>query len=82
MPGLSKPTLTQKTTLRLIAKGYTDKEIASHRGLTMRGSEDVVFRMLKRYGFTSRVQLVVLALREGWITYDEIYKSKPKVTEL
>jgi DNA-binding NarL/FixJ family response regulator len=56
--------------LRLIAWGYTNKEIANRLSLSVKTVEAHKANGMKKLKFTSRVQLVHHAVREAWLTQD------------
>lgn len=48
-----------------IVEGCSDKEIARRMGLTLKGTESLVRRVIRARGFVNRVQLAVWAVRSG-----------------
>jgi LuxR family quorum-sensing system transcriptional regulator CciR len=57
--------------LRLIAAGKTDWEIATILGLSPETAHQYVKRARAAYDVVSRAQLVVYALRDAWISFDD-----------
>jgi LuxR family quorum-sensing system transcriptional regulator CciR len=57
--------------LRLVALGKTDWEIAHILGLSIHTVHQYVKRARAAYDTVSRTQLVVYALRDSWITFEE-----------
>jgi len=53
--------------LCLIAKGYTNKEIAAHLDLSVKTVETYKTRLLKKLDLRSRADIVRYALRQGWL---------------
>ena len=53
--------------LCLIAKGYTNKEIAAHLDLSVKTVETYKTRLLKKLDLRSRAEIVRYALRQGWL---------------
>lgn len=61
------PTPTEIEKLTLMAAGLSNREVAAELGLSTRGVESAIRRMLDRYGLDNRVELVELGRRQGWI---------------
>jgi LuxR family quorum-sensing system transcriptional regulator CciR len=57
--------------LRLVALGKTDWEIARILGLSVHTAHQYVKRARAAYDTVSRTQLVVYALRDSWISFEE-----------
>ena len=53
--------------LCLIAKGYTNKEVAAHLDLSVKTVETYKTRLLKKLDLRSRADIVRYALRQGWL---------------
>jgi len=53
--------------LCLIAKGYTNKEIAAQLALSVKTVETYKTRLLKKLDLRSRAEIVRYALRQGWL---------------
>ncbi len=53
--------------LCLIAKGYTNKEIAAQLDLSVKTVETYKIRLLKKLDLCSRADIVRYALRQGWL---------------
>jgi DNA-binding NarL/FixJ family response regulator len=54
--------------LRFIAQGYTNKEIASQLGLSVKTVETYKARSMEKLGLRSRVDIVRTASERGWLT--------------
>jgi DNA-binding NarL/FixJ family response regulator len=54
--------------LRYIAQGYTNKEIASQLGLSVKTVETYKARSMEKLGLRSRVDIVRTASERGWLT--------------
>ena len=54
--------------LRFIAQGYTNKEIASQLGLSVKTVETYKARSMDKLGLRSRVDIVRAANERGWLT--------------
>lgn len=57
----------EEEVLRLIASGYTNKEIASKIDVGIKSVETYKARAFEKLGFDSRVELVRYALSQGWL---------------
>jgi DNA-binding NarL/FixJ family response regulator len=57
--------------LRMVARGYSNKEIAGRMGLSVKSVETYKARGLEKLGLEGRVDLVRLAVRQGWLTDEE-----------
>jgi DNA-binding NarL/FixJ family response regulator len=53
--------------VRLIALGYSNKEIASRLGLSVKTIETYKTRSMEKLGMRSRVDIVQYAARRGWL---------------
>ena len=53
--------------VRLIAAGYSNKEIASRLGLSVKTVETYKARSMEKLGLASRADLVRYALQRGWL---------------
>jgi DNA-binding NarL/FixJ family response regulator len=53
--------------LRFIAQGYTNKEIASQLGLSVKTVETYKARSMEKLGLRSRVDIVRTATERGWL---------------
>jgi two-component system response regulator NreC len=53
--------------LRLIAWGYSNKEIAAQLHISVKTVETYKTRLMEKLAFRSRVDLVRYALRQGWL---------------
>jgi DNA-binding NarL/FixJ family response regulator len=63
------PELSPRETevLRLIAQGFSNKEIASQLGITVKTVETHRARSMDKLGLQSRAAIVRLALERGWL---------------
>ena len=53
--------------VRLIAQGYSNKEIATQLNLSVKTVETYKARAMEKLGLDSRVEIVRYALRQGWL---------------
>lgn len=53
--------------LRLIALGYSNKEIATRLGISVRTVETYKTRLMEKLNFHSRTEIVRYALLQGWL---------------
>jgi DNA-binding NarL/FixJ family response regulator len=53
--------------LRLVAWGYTNKEVAAYLSLSVKTVETHKARLMEKLGLKSRVEIVRYALRQGWL---------------
>jgi RNA polymerase sigma factor (sigma-70 family) len=58
----------EKQVLHLIARGYTQTEIATQLGISTGTVEAHRFRALKKLGLRSRADIVGYALQQGWLS--------------
>ena len=65
--GPRAPTARERQVLALVVNGAANKEIAASLGIENRTVETHLRRLFDRYGLSNRVELAVLALREGWV---------------
>jgi DNA-binding NarL/FixJ family response regulator len=72
-PPLSEPVPTgsinerEEEVLRLVAQGYSNKEIATQLSVSVKTVETDKARSLEKLGLGSRVDLVRYALQRGWL---------------
>ncbi len=57
----------EKEVLRLIALGYSNKEIAAQLDLSAKTIETYKARLIEKLGLSSRSELVRYALNQGWL---------------
>ena len=57
--------------LRLIAEGYSNKEVAARLELSVKSVETYKARAMEKLGLHSRVDLVSYAVRQGWLCEPE-----------
>lgn len=69
-PASALATLSEReaAVLRLIAQGYTNKEIAAQLGLSVKTVETYKARSMEKLGLRSRVDIVRTASERGWLT--------------
>jgi len=58
--------------LRLAAKGISNKEIGRELKISDRTVQTHLIRIFRKLGASSRTEAVLRALKEGWITLDEL----------
>lgn len=70
----SRPHLSRREVqcLRLVALGKTDWETARILGISVETARQYVKRARAAYDVVSRAQLVVLGLRDDWLSFEEI----------
>lgn len=61
------PSPREVQVIELVATGLSNDEIGGRLGLSMKTVESHLRRMFDRYGVMSRTELVVLAIRQGWL---------------
>ena len=68
-PNSAMADLSERETavLRFIAQGYTNKEIASQLGLSVKTVETYKARSMEKLGLRSRVDIVRTATERGWL---------------
>jgi DNA-binding NarL/FixJ family response regulator len=62
-----RPSEREMDVLRLVASGATNEEVAQQLVLSLKTVESHLRRLFDRYGVMNRTELVVLAMREGWV---------------
>jgi DNA-binding CsgD family transcriptional regulator len=63
----SDPTPREKTVLQLLVQGKTNKQIGNALELQEFSARDVVKRLLRKFGFVSRVQFLNSELPPQWL---------------
>jgi DNA-binding NarL/FixJ family response regulator len=65
----SRPVLTDREIelVQLVARGYSNKEIAVQLDVTVKTVETYKARVMEKLGFHSRVQLIQFAIHQGWL---------------
>jgi DNA-binding NarL/FixJ family response regulator len=61
----------EKEVLRLVAWGYSNKEIADELNVSVKTIETYKIRVGEKLGLRSRAQLVQYALRQGWLSEEQ-----------
>lgn len=64
---LSELSERESEVLRLIAHGYTNKEIAAQLGISVKTVETYKTRSMEKLGLKSRADIVRCALQQGWL---------------
>ena len=62
--------------LRLMARGLSNKEIASEVNLSIRTVQGSLGQIFKKLGVGSRTEAVIHALKEGLVTLDEVPQAE------
>lgn len=77
MTHLERPHLSRREVqcVRLVAIGKTDWEIAKILGISFETVRQYLKHARRSYGVVTRTQLVVAALRDDWISLDEVALS-------
>jgi LuxR family quorum-sensing system transcriptional regulator CciR len=79
LPGLCEPphlSRRELQCLRLAAAGKTDPEIALILGISAETARQYAKRARSAYDVVTRTQLVVLGLRDDWISFDEALDAR------
>ena len=58
--------------IKLVIKGQSNKDIADELSLSVRTVQGHLGRMFDKLGVSSRTEAVVRALKEGWVTLDDL----------
>jgi len=58
--------------LRLVTKGLSNKDVAEELCLSMRTVQAHLGRIFNKLNVGSRTEAVVRALKEGWVTLDDV----------
>jgi DNA-binding NarL/FixJ family response regulator len=69
---LTPPSPRESTVLHYIAWGYTNKEIGNILNLSVKTIEAHKANGFRKLGLISRAQLVHHAVREGWLTVENV----------
>ena len=65
--------------LRLMTKGFSNKEIASEVGLSIRTVQGHVGQIFNKLGVNSRTEAVVRGLQEGLVALDDVQSISPNI---
>jgi len=63
----AKPTERESEVLRLIASGYSNKEIAGRLELSVKTVETHKANVMRKLGLTGRIDIVKYAVLQGWL---------------
>lgn len=66
-PASTAPTERENEVLRLIAEGYSNKEIAAQLSLSVKTVETHKANAMRKLGLTGRIDIVRYALLQGWL---------------
>lgn len=66
-PAGAAPTERENEVLRLIAEGYSNKEIAARLSLSVKTVETHKANAMRKLGLTGRIDVVRYALLQGWL---------------
>jgi NarL family two-component system response regulator LiaR len=58
--------------LKLMTRGLSNKEIADEVNLSIRTVQGCVGQIFKKLGVNSRTEAVIYAVKEGWVTLEEV----------
>lgn len=75
-PEHSQPSARELELMYALARGHTNVQTGHLMAISSRTVESHVRRLFARYGVSSRTQLLMLAVREGWVTPDESLASR------
>lgn len=64
--------------LRLVAGGYSNKEIATRMGMSLRGVKAVLTVIYIKLGASSRTEATAVALGSGILSLDDLKRSTPR----
>ena len=53
--------------VRLVAKGFSNDEVALRLGIARKTVEAYLSKLFERWGFATRTELAIWAEREGWL---------------
>jgi two-component system response regulator NreC len=65
--GVNAPSEREGSVMRLIARGYTNKEIAAQLGVSVKTVETYKARAMDKLGLRTRVDIVRMAAECGWL---------------
>jgi DNA-binding NarL/FixJ family response regulator len=68
VPGAIPLSDREEEVLRLIAKGFTNREIAAQLDVSVKTVETHKARAMEKLGVDSRAGIVAYAIRSGWMT--------------
>ncbi len=68
-------TPSELTLVREVAGGYSNKEIAAHLHTTERAIEARTAALRKKCCVGNRTELAIMALREGWVSLDNVWEE-------
>lgn len=71
-PPLDPLSLREQEVLRLVARGKTNREIASHLILGEETVKTHVASILAKLGLSNRAQIGTYALKQGWISFEDV----------
>lgn len=69
---IRKPTPRQMQILRLVGSGWTNARIARELRISRQTVKNHMTDVFNRVGVYDRVSLVILALKCGWVSLDEL----------
>ncbi|MGQ9674366.1 MAG: response regulator transcription factor [Chloroflexota bacterium] len=64
--------------LRLVAGGYSNKEIATRMGMSLRGVKAVLTVIYMKLGASSRTEATAVALSSGILSLNDLKRSTPR----
>ena len=67
--------------LKLMTRGLSNKEIADEVNLSIRTVQGCVGQIFKKLGVNSRTEAVIYAVKEGWVTLEEVPMGVPFGTQ-
>ncbi|MFC1861446.1 response regulator transcription factor [Chloroflexota bacterium] len=62
--------------LKLMAKGFSNKDIAAALHISSRTVQGHMSQILHKLGVSSRTKALAMALKEGWVTLDDIDQQR------
>ena len=70
--GLGQLNDRQIQILKLVARGYPNKQVASELAISERTVQTHMINIFRKLGVDSRTKAVTDALRNGWLTLDDL----------
>lgn len=71
-----EPNLRELQVLMLVARGASNKAIATELGISHRTVQGHLVNIFRRLGVASRTEAVLCALKEGWLNIDDLYQDQ------
>ena len=75
--GVGKLSLREIDVMLLAARGLDDRQIAWHLGISSKTVKNHLIQVKRAIGYENRVQLVLYALKRGWLRCHELVVVHP-----